>query len=253
MVASAGRSQSVNFLNPDTPHDLDGKPVFVMSPSTRGWKTWFCGAGDATGPINRGGGTDSLLTFDSGSGEVESAELQFAEPVEVHDGQGCWRPIANWDLGDKMSVSLISPANTVTVNGTNEGNCNLVDLGGYNAIVPAAGDGTHDIDLATAVPLLVDDELFPDGQWDVDKVTGDVTAPVTPTEGNCNLLDIQVEGFLMRNIHIGHEHGVMDIDVYKVEWVHQRQKLKVEVTKNSAGTGKFAFWLLSFRKKVTAA
>lgn len=249
IVGSAGTSTSVSFKNPDTPHDMDGKPVFVMSPSTRGWRTWLCGRGDQLTPtVARGKGDSSLMVFTAGNGESITKELQFAEPVEVHDGQGTWRPVSGWDLGDELEVSVTSPATTVTPNGGGTGNCNLVDLGGYNAIVPAAGDGAYDLDVP--VPLLVDDEQEPDGYWNVDKVSGIVSAAV-PGEGNCNLLDIPIEGFMMRGIQIGHEHGVMDIDVYKVEWIHQTQKLKVKVTKNSAGAGKFAFWALAFRKVIT--
>jgi hypothetical protein len=249
IIGGAGASQSVSFKNPDVPHDLDGKPVFVMSPSTRGWRTWLCGAGDQLTPtVKRGKGEIALMTFTVGNGEEITKELQFAEPIEVHDGQGTWRPVADWDLGDVLEVSVTSPATSVIANGGGTGNCNLVDLGGYNAVVPAAGDGAYDLDVP--VPLLVDDEQEPDGYWDVDKVTGVVTAAL-PGEGNCSLLDIPIEGFMMREIQIGHEHGVMDIDVYKVEWIHQTQKLKVRVVKNSAGAGKFAFWALAFRKVIT--
>jgi hypothetical protein len=51
---------------------------------------------------------------------------------------------------------VIAPATPVTASGGgNTGNCNLVDpgVGAAILIVPAAGNGTHNVDLSTAIPV----------------------------------------------------------------------------------------------------
>jgi len=251
-LANPTTSDGKPIFHLDTPTEQDGKPVLVMSPATTGWKTWFFGRDDQMSPTVRGSGSNDLLfDFASGSGESILKELCFSEPIELHDGQSCWRPVANFDLEDIINVSVF--INSSSVSSSVTGNCNLVDQGGYNAIVPSApNSGSYYIDLANdAYPILVDDESNPDGYWQVDKETGVLTAAITTGKGNCNLLDLPIDGFLIKNVHIGHEHGVMDIDVYKTEWMHNKWKLRMRVTKNSPGAGKVAAWILSFRKSVT--
>ena len=199
------------------------------------------------------------LTIPSGSTDPEfiphklSQEFQFAEPVEVHDGQGQSRPVANFDLEDEAEFCLRLPATVVTPNAGN-GNCNLSDQGGYNALVPAPlTDGSHDVVLADAVPVMVADEDNPNGLWHVDKNTGVVTPVANPNapDGNCNLLDVENTAFMVRGLGIGTEYGILDIDVYNVEWMHQNWIAKWSVTKVLPTEGKVRMWLLCFRENVT--
>lgn len=229
----------------------DGKSIVVPSPAGLGMRTWLVGRGDQFGPLKRGLGGKLYLSFAAGNGEVLSKTIQFGEPVEIHDGQGMWRPVANWDLDDELEVKVDIAASVVSST-PDAGNCNLTDVGGYNLLTPAAGDGSHTVALASdASPIIVDDENEPDGYWSVDKQTGIITAAAVPGEGNCNLIDVAKAGYMMRGVPIGHEAARLDIDVYKTEWIHQTHTVTIKVTKNSAGAGKFAAWLLAFRKNVS--
>lgn len=227
----------------------DGKQVVVISPATKGWKTWFTGAGDNLSPVSRGDGPKLRLNM-VGGGDTQEVEIQFSEPVEVHDGGMFIRDPDAWDLDDSMDVFVTIPANDPSASpGT--GNCNLVDSGnGFNILVPAAGDGSHSIPLGSATPVMVEDEKKPDGFWDVNRETGVVSAAAVPGKGNCNLLDVSKAGYLVNSFPVASPTGVIDIDVYKVEWVHQNYIVTMSVTKESVGAGKVAVWLLCFRKKI---
>jgi hypothetical protein len=228
----------------DAPAEPDGKPVFVMSPSTEGWMTWFTGSGDDLSPTppasGRGEGTKLEIDF-AGPGTEEVA-IQMLEPVEIHDGQLCWDP-ALWTKADRWSFKVRMPA-TVTTPNAGAGNCNLVDLGGYNLIVPAAGDGSHDIDLGQAVPV-----PSSTGYWDVDHDTGAV-APST-SSASWVLLDLQIESYFMRNMPLSNPLGIFDIDTYKAEWISERWKLVLEVVRSSAGSADVSGWLMFFREHST--
>ena len=227
--------------------DENGKQIVVPFPALEGFKTWFTGAGDQLSPVARGKGPKLRLSFTGP--ETKSITIQFTEPVEVHDGQGIVRPAASWGLDDTAEVCIEIPATSASVNGTTTGNCNLVDTGnGFNIIVPAAGDGGHDVTLADVVPVI---NRYTTGYWDVDLKTGAVTAAASPGKGNCDLYDTNFSGFVMRSIPIGNEKGVLDIDVYKTEWVHPKWSIKVTVDKQSIGSGEFAAWLLCFREHNT--
>ena len=145
----------VSLFALDAPSEADKKPVMVNSPATEGTFTWLTSRGDDLSPSSgsgRGTGPQAFLSFDEpGTKEVE---IQFIEPVELHDGHVSWRPTSDWGFEDSWSLSVRLPATTVTPNAENKGNCNKVDTGqGFSVIVPANGDGAYDVDLTKAVPI----------------------------------------------------------------------------------------------------
>lgn len=229
------------------PTENDGRPVFVVSPSTTGWMTWFTGAGDdpAPTPPAKGRGTGTKLRLSFTGAEVKTVDLVFSEPVELHDGEMFYT--GTWELDDCFDFSAVIPATTVTPN-AGAGNCNLVDAGGYNVIVPAAGDGSHDVDLSSPMPVV---PALGGGYWEADQATALVTPSSTPGQSDWHLLDVPVESFFLRQMPMGHPLGKFEIDAYKAEWVSPAWSLRLRVDKQSAGAGEVAGWLMLFREKST--
>lgn len=232
------------------PVEKDLKPVFVMSPATEGTFTWLSSCGDNLTPIppssGRGEGPQALISL-SDPGE-EEAVLQWIEPIELHDGHVSWR--GAWDFEDLWSISVRLPATVAVANGSGTGNCNLVDTGqGFSIIIPAAGDGTHDVDYSTAVP--VPDgftEKTPEkvGFWDVDLWSEEVT-PRGDAQGQFNFYTLQLEMFFCKNMDCGNPLGVWDLDAYKAEWISSRWQIVFKVKKVTAGAGKIGGYLMIFR------
>lgn len=229
------------------PVESDGRPVVVISPSTEGLVTWLTGAADNPNPTppssGRGEGTPIALKFTEPG--TSTLDIQFNEPVELHDGELYYSPPTNWTVDDHFSFSAVLPATVVTPNGTNTGNCNLVDLGGYNLIVPAAGDGTHDVDLDVAVPVPTSKSQT--GYWDVDCLIGVVT-PGIPDTAEWNLLDIPLELGYINKIRMCSPSGIFEFNDYKVEWISERWLLRLSVTRVTEGAGDVGGWLMMFRE-----
>ncbi|MGW8289041.1 MAG: hypothetical protein ACWGNP_02100 [Candidatus Bathyarchaeia archaeon] len=221
----------------------DNKLIALVNPSTEGWATWFCGAGDhATN--GRGEGTALKSTF-TGAAE-QNVEVTFNEPVELHDGQVFWSPVANWDNDDRYSFAAVLPA-TPTTSTPGTGNCDKVASGqGYNIIVPAAGDGDYTVDLDDAVPVPSDDST---GYWACNYDTG-VVSVGSPGAAEFHLIDAAVTNYFLKHMPMGNPLGVFDIDTYKAEWIHQNWKLKLSIDKNSSSAGEVGGWLMLFRKYV---
>lgn len=227
------------------PKTADGKPIVLLNPCTEGLLTWLTGRGDDA-VLGRGRGPQMRLDFDGP--EVKALEFGFSEPTEINDGQIWWRPSASWGPDDEFSLGVRMPA-TVAVPTPGTGNVNVVTLGpGAELYVPAAGDGSHTVDLAQAVPVAAKAR---NGYWDVDDWTGAVAPSDSPGAASWNLLGFDVLAYLVRSVSCGHPLGVWDIDVYKTEWIHQTWKLRLEVSKASAGAGTIGGWMLCFRESVT--
>lgn len=235
------------------PKEADGKAIVVISPATEGMKTWLTGRGDdlGAGPAGRGKGTKLKVAFAGGETypNTQTVDVQFLEPVEVHDGQFNWTPVA-FDADDYFSVSVVMPGTTATSTpGT--GNANEVALGGGAVLyVPAAGDGSHTIDLADwtkAVPVPADGA----GYWNVDD-DGAITPSATPGEADWHMVNFPSEAFLIAEVGMQNSVGLFDVDVYKTEWIHPAWLVRLAVTKAADGGACVASgWLLTFRAKVT--
>lgn len=238
----------------------------VPTPVGPRWLTWITGSGDKQNAVwpDTGRGTgDRILVKLDGPGDGY-ANISFIEPVHVHDGQLTWGPSDSWGPDDWLDVGVLTYANqpTPAVDGYGDGygNCNLVPTGmGFNMIVPADNDGYYNIDLGsgpddigTAVPSwALDEDDFGIGYWDVNQMTGKVRPADTPGKGDFNLYDIDLpQGYLMRRVSMGHRHGVLDIDVYKTEWIHPSWHFLLSVHKVTPGAGWCAGWLLTFRRNI---
>lgn len=244
----------VPLVHIDAPEEDDGKPVVVMTPGPRAYRTFFSGSGDDPSPTppESGRGSGPTIGLDIPSTDTFPkdyfVEWGYNEPVYVHDGQLCWNPAVEFGRQDHFSLSVKGLATVTTPNGTTTGNCNLVAAGGYNVIVPAAGDGTHDVVLADAVP--VPTGLATNGYWDVDKRTGDVTPSLTPGAAKWLLLDIAFQSYFLRRVPLLHSLGLFDIDTYMAEWISVKWTWRMDVHKEAGPSVdcEVAGWIYVFRE-----
>lgn len=224
----------------DAPQERDGKYVFVSSPSQEGWMTWITSRGDDLGNQKRGEGTKMVVDM-AGPG-TGFFELEFMDPVEIHDGQFNWDSTL-WSEQDEFSLSALMPATQLTPN-PGAGNVNVVS----GILVPAAGNGSHDISFSQAVPVPAPGNT---GFWDVDRVTGWLTVSAKPGQAEWHLIPAEIKSYFLRNLCMGSPLGVFDVDVYKAEWLSQRWKIRVDMTRVSLGPAKASGWLMLFREKST--
>lgn len=231
----------------DGPREADKRPIFVNSPIPEGNMPWYCGAGDHA-VAGRGMGQEWTLEF-TGT-EDKSIEAGFLEPVWLHDGQLFYTPVGDWAHSDRFDFGIVMPATVTTPNGTTTGNCNLFDTGmGFNLILPAAGDGTHDIDLDQAVPISAG--MDKNGYWDVDVRTGDVTMSATPGAADFQLYDIEIQAYFMRNMPMGNPLGVFNVEAYRSEWISDRWKFRMSVRRATDTPAQCSAWVFVFREKTT--
>lgn len=140
----------------------------------------------------RGDGTRLVASYADGASTENVLNIQFIDYVQILGGT---IRVANANIDDYISLDCYAEATAVTVNVGGTGNCNLYDMGGgANMIVPAAGDGTHDVDLeeplnanlagspgqptlvTKAVPVpAVEEDGTPIGYYDWDRKTGAIT------------------------------------------------------------------------------
>lgn len=242
--------EEVTTVHLDAPTDDDNKPVIVLNPSPEKLFTYFTSRGDVAGPpIQRGEGDPILVEFETGVGvwpQTKSCTWKYAEPVWVHDGQCTWTTPTAFNAKDHFSLSVNIPATVATVNGGGTGNCNVVPTGlGYNVIVPAAGNGGHDVDLNVASPVPAGRSK--DGYWEVDEFSETITPSTTPGASSWHLLDIPIKSYFIRCLSMSDPRGVFDIDAYKTYWVPSAWTWELEVTKQEDGDGLVSGWLLIFR------
>lgn len=178
----------------DGPATNDGKPIFLSNMFPSGVFLYITGAADdVASATGRGDGASFMLASDVAGDE--SLDFQFADWVFLAGGgiqaQG-------GQVGDHVSLEIYAPATPVVANASGAGNCNLVDPGVGQAIliVPAAGDGTHDVDLSQAVPIPAsnDDAAAGTGyyEWSApDAGKGLVLVSSTPGRGKYNLFTVQ--------------------------------------------------------------
>jgi hypothetical protein len=236
----------------EAPRELDGKPIVVTTPGTVGWLTWFHGAGDSVDPLDRAGGQAIEMTIATvGDHEVE---WRYAEPLELHDGQVQLEGL--WSVRDKMDFFVRMPATPATENLEGTGNATRVEvfpgLGIYVYVPVPPGTGDWDIDLATAVPV-PGDRQNPTGYWECDYETGEVR-PSAPGQGHFNLFSVELAAYFMRGMPLGAKHGVIDVDVYRTDWLHPNWFIKAVVHKavvDEDEPSRWAGWMLGFRKANT--
>lgn len=245
-------SQTVITSSDGTPVDISANRMLVVNfPAEFGSNAWITGRGDDIVNGLRGRGPALRFKFDdvvrSGVPEEKYVEIQFLEHFQLHDGHFDCKDPQNWDLDDEWDFCAVMPATVVTPNPGNTGNCNLVDLGGYNAIIPAAGDGTHDVDLATATPV-----PKVGGGWDYDYGTDVLSFPSDPTDTEFAMLDVTVMPHVQIAVNVPYSPaGMFDFDAYDCVDISKRWKLRCTVRKSSDGPGKLAGWIVGFRRENT--
>lgn len=258
----------------NTPSDPTTQSVVIEEtaevvpwPATKGFRTWFTGAGDNLNPTppasGVGDGQNLRLSFDGEDGN-KAVDIQFQAPVELHDGEVFYSPVANWDMDDRFSFSVVMPATPYEE--IPQGSSSSSSSGGeepipvlpyntglgYSILIPNHPHATHRVYPSQCVPVPTSNEqLSNTGYWDAEFFTGVVSpsagAPLTNT-GVFHLLNVQVEVFFLKNIPMGNPLGVFEVDVYKAEWVHPNWKMRMAANKQSSGVGEMAAWLMLFRE-----
>jgi len=146
------------------------------------------GAGDDA-ITGRGNGAEFKLTGPANGADI-SLEWQYNDWVVMAGGG------MNFDgalLGDNADMTITAPATVVTPSGGgNTGNCNLVDpgVGAAILIIPAPGNGTHDVDLAAAVPVPALGTGY--YEWSEPDTGLGVTSAGTPGASTYNLFVIEI-------------------------------------------------------------
>ena len=142
------------------PHTSDGRPIFTPALFRGELNIYYAGVGDDYAGGNRGGG-QAFHVKKTGptTSPHEQVSWQFIDEVYIVGGRVI---TPKGGEGDSVHLDLIAPATALVVNTPVTGNCNLSDLDGTLpaaiCIVPTAGDGTHDVDLDTAVNANLDDK-----------------------------------------------------------------------------------------------
>lgn len=202
----------LDYVNKNTvsPRTSDGKPIYLPNLFPGGVTLYISGSGDGAG---YGNGNNLQVSRDTaGSSTVE---FGFNDWVYIAGGGCQWKDAA---IGDYLSLEAFAPASTVTPNGGGTGNCNLVDpgLGAAVLIVPAAGNGAYDVDLANAVPIPAFDEETgaAAGYWDwsePDTGKGSITPSAGGSKWHLFAVSIDLGRFVNRYLILG--AGAMDITV----------------------------------------
>jgi len=229
------------------PRTEDGKLIVLPNLFRGDVDLYFPGEGDLSG--QRGGG--NAFTASSESVGDTPVQFQFSDWIYLAGGVLLYE---GGEIGDTINMKAFAPATTVTVaDPVNTGNCNLVDVGGFNLITPAAGDGTHDVADVDKIPVPSPDVT---GYWDwdgPDEGLGAVTASANPGAADYNLFDIQLDlACWVKNVPI---IGAGSVD-FKLSALKPKKILphwKFEVSLHNGGHAglKVAWHLLTARKKTT--
>lgn len=253
VAAHTGEPVTVaNLVKLDTPAEQDGRSMVVVNPAPKGWRTFVTGTGDELNPTppdsGRGEGDAIELDFADAETGVKSLSISFIEPIALHTGEVHWDG-ASFDRGDWFSFDVEMPATTVTANGSTAGNCNLVSVGdGLNMIVPADGDGTHDVDLSAAVPVPSSSNT---GYYDCDYTSGVLAISSAPGTAHFNLFDFSVCPKLLNKISMASTAAFFSLRTYRVEWIHPTWSLRLKCSKQSTTGGKILGNMYTFRPETT--
>jgi len=150
-VAPEPPISEVKLASPET---SDGKPIFLPCLFPGGVYLYLSGSGD--GETERGAG-DLFIVSSATEGDTTVDMDPYLDYIYLAGGHLLF---SGAELGDYFSARMVCPASVAVENLTNTGNCNLMDCppcpgvpAGSKLFIPAAGDGTHDVDLALATPV----------------------------------------------------------------------------------------------------
>lgn len=161
-----------------------GTPIVQPNVVPSGHLFYGTGAFDDITNGLRGKGPQIVLKTDSET----TLKGRFLEYIYILGGTIISK---NAEIDDWISLHLEAPASVPTVNGSNTGNCNIVGP----MIVPADGDGTHDIDCSTIESGQINLNLTPVpnpaglGKWDWDP---DLTPSIFPNEEGKGTYDLYI-------------------------------------------------------------
>ena len=169
----------------------DGRLTVVTRPhyNDKDWPDYWADRGDDMDAVAPSSGI-SLGTpmYVSGSTPGDhNITFRFREPVQVRGGES-WL-LTEFNKDDYASVEIFASETPVAATGGGSGNCNLVPVGPYQLIVPAAGNGAYDVDLDAKVGTsdVHQASLVPasggDGFFDYDEETNTIAPNVTQTGG----------------------------------------------------------------------
>jgi hypothetical protein len=242
------RDDANQTVDPKPALEPDRRMVVVNFPADEGSFMWICGRGDDLETSTRGTGQKIEVKFadvQRTEFEEQSIEVGFLEQVQLHDGQLFIRNANEWSDDDEWDFGIVMHATEATPNQGNTGNANIVN--GY-VVVPANGDGSHDVDFDAAVPVPADG----DGFWDYNPFLDLLSPASKPGSAGYHALLVPVVAYFMRSIPIPfHAHTVFDFDAYKAERIMPRWRLRLTVRRKQSGPGTLAGWLVVFREKVT--
>ena len=231
----------------DGPETSDGKPIFLSCMFPGGVFLYPTGAGDHVANQTRGNGP--AFKVECALTQEYTVEWQFIDWVYLGGGGVKWR---DGEDGDWLSMTISAPASVVVPNGTNTGNCNLVDPGVGQAIliVPANGNGAYDVDLDSAVPVpssTEDEESVstPTGfyEWSNPDTGKGVISVGTPEASNYNLFAVAIDMARFANRLQLVDAGMQDLTIpaIKPKKILPQWKFQVKVN-HAAGTANFKAW-----------
>jgi hypothetical protein len=176
----------------DSPKTSDGKLIHLPCLFPPGVYMYYAGCADDP-VLGRGQGVEFRLASEAAGDST--LEFSFNDWVYLAGGDGMCQGA---ELGDWITFECYAPATPVTANPGGTGNCNLVEVpntgGALHVIVPASGNGTHDVDLAAATPVPAGKPGEKTGYWDwgwPDEGRGTIT-PGAPGASEFNLYDFPI-------------------------------------------------------------
>jgi len=272
------------------PEEPDGKPVMVQAPFTDGLYMFVSARGDSLdeyGTLSRGEGTKLIINYDAYESGEKEVVATFYECIELHDGHVDFDP-DDWDFDDEWSIAIRIPATTVTPNGSNEGNCNLVaaqelypwdsgttysfgDMVTHNGVNYYCVAGHINQEPPSAYWVNAVNVIVPaagDGAYDVD-LSEAIPVPYedagywdynpwtdvfTPADAGADwmLFDFAMDDvYLVKNMICSSRRGFWELDAYKVEPIYARWKLVFSTNRNAVGPATIGGHYTCFREDTT--
>lgn len=176
------------IVPPPPPRTSDGRPIGLDSRFRGDVDPYFAGAGDDEAQ-GRGKGAAFCTGWDADPGAPadKTVTFYFNDWVYISAGSVRWTGAEPLDTVD---FKVYAPATPVVAN-PGAGNCNLVATGlGFNMIVPAAGDGSHDYSDPVPVPASGDTGYW---TWDEPDEGKGTVSPGSPGASQYNLFDISLD------------------------------------------------------------
>lgn len=212
---------------------------------------YFTGAGDG---VTRGSGVPFALSRSEAG--TSTQEFSFSDGVYAAGGGLFWR---NANFGDWISLEAHCEG-TPVVSTPGTGNCNLAEVPGVGAvlIVPAAGNGSHTVNLAAAnlIPAVDDATGRGNGFWDWSDPwvgRGTITPTAVPGSGRWHLFTIHLVlgRFANRIPVLGGGHLPLQVDTIKPKYFppHWHWNVTISRAETASPPLEISFYLMTARKQ----